>query len=107
MDSVTFSVWAEHILVPTLKLTDIVVIDNLSVHRNAAARAAVEATGAQVWDLPSYSPAPSSIETRWSKVKARLRKTKARAAETFHQAIGEAMERVTREDIQNWFDSCG
>lgn len=37
MDGTAFSVWAEHVLAPTLQPTDIVVMDNLSVHRNPAA----------------------------------------------------------------------
>lgn len=107
MDGAAFAVWVEHILAPTLKPTDIVVMDNLSVHRNATARAAVEATGAQVWDLPPYSPDLNPIEKMWSKVKAHLRKAKARDPETLYQAIGDAMEQVTPEDVQNWFRSCG
>jgi len=107
IDGATFAVWAERILAPTLEPTDIVVMDNLSVHKNPVARAAIEATGAIVWDLPPYSPDLNPIEKMWSKVKAYLRKIKAREPETLCEAIGHALAQVTRTDIRNWFASCG
>lgn len=107
MDGVAFAIWAEHVLGPTLAPGDIVVMDNLSVHKNAAARAAIEATGAEIWDLPPYSPDLNPIEKMWSKVKGCLRTAKARHVDALHQAIGEAMARVTDQDIVNWFASCG
>jgi len=107
MDGTAFTVWVEHVLAPTLEATDIVVMDNLSVHKNAAARASIKATGALIWDLPPYSPDLNPIEKMWSKVKACLRKTKARDAETLCTAIGQAIAQVSLQDIQNWFASCG
>jgi len=68
MDGAAFAVWAEHILPPTLAHGDIVVMDNLSVHKNQSARAAIEAAGAMVWDLPPYSPDFNPIEKMWSKI---------------------------------------
>lgn len=107
MDGTAFSVWVERVLVPTLEPTDIVVMDNLSVHRNTAAHAAIEATGAKIWPLPPYSHDLNPIEKMWSKVKAHLRKVKARTAESLYEAVGRAMEQVTQQDVQNWFASCG
>lgn len=107
MDGAAFLVWVEQVLAPTLKPDDIVVMDNLSVHKNAAARALIEAIGAFVWDLPPYSPDLNPIEKMWSKIKAYLRKAKARGPESLCLAIGEAMAQVSQRDIQNWFASCG
>lgn len=107
MDGAAFATWAELVLAPTLKPGDIVVMDNLSVHKNADARAAIEAAGAEIWDLPPYSPDLNPIEKMWSKVKAFLRKVKARTPEALYQAIGQAMEKVSNQDIVNWFTSCG
>jgi transposase len=84
MDGAVFAVWAGQVLAPTLEETDIVVMDNLSVHKNAAARAAIKAKGAQVWDLPEYSPDPSPIEKIGSTIKAYLRKVKARPSVAVH-----------------------
>ena len=107
IDGVAFAAWAEHVLAPTLEPGDIIVMDNLSVHKNAAARAAIEAAGAEVWDLPAYSPDLNPIEKMWSKVKAYLRKAKARDPEMLFQAIGEAIAQVTQEEVQHFFASCG
>jgi transposase len=107
MDGDAFAVWAEQVLAPTLQETDIVVMDNLSVHKNAHARAAIEARGAAVWDLPAYSPDLNPIEKMWSKIKACLRKFKARDPQSLCTAIGQAMAKVSPRDIQNWFASCG
>jgi transposase len=107
MDGTAFGVWVEQVLVPTLAPGDIVIMDNLSVHKNAVARTAIQSAGAEVWDLPPYSPDLNPIEKMWSKVKSFLRKAKARTPDTLCQAIGSAMEQVTNKDIKNWFASCG
>lgn len=107
MDGPAFTIWAESALAPTLTDEDIVVMDNLSVHKNPSARAAIEATGAKVWDLPPYSPDYNPIEKMWSKIKAHLRKVKARTPDALYQAIGDALARVSLQDVTNWFASCG
>lgn len=107
MDGDAFTVWAEQILSPTLEVGDIVVMDNLSVHKNTAARTAIEEAGAEIWDLPPYSPDLNPIEKMWSKVKAFLRKMKARDPQALDEAIGRAFAQVTYDDIRNWFASCG
>jgi len=107
MDGDAFAVWATFILAPTLEPDDIVIMDNLSVHKNKDARAAIENTGAEIWDLPAYSPDLNPIEKMWSKIKSNLRKVKARDNEALLRAIGKAMEQVSHLDIVNWFASCG
>lgn len=107
MDGEAFLVWVEQVLAPTLASTNIVILDNLSVHQNAAACAAIRATGAQLWPLPPYSPDLNPIEKMWSKIKAYLRKAKARDPESLYQAIGRALKHITQRDARNWFASCG
>lgn len=107
MDGEAFCAWAADVLAPTLAPGDIVVMDNLAVHKNAAARATIEAAGATVWYLPAYSPDLNPIEKMWSKIKALLRKAKARDPESLYQAIGNAFDEVSLDNIKNWFASCG
>jgi transposase len=107
LDGAAFAVWAENVLAPTLTREDIVVMDNLSVHQNLSAHAAIEAAGAKVWNLPPYSPDYNPIVKMWSKIKAHLRKAKARTPDALCQAVGEAMAAVSSQDIVNWFASCG
>jgi transposase len=107
MDGNAFEVWAREILAPTLTPDNIVVMDNLSVHKNTQARAVIEATGAAIWDLPAYSPDLNPIEKMWSKVKTALRRAKPRDAQALCTAIGDALRQVSQQDVQNWFKSCG
>ena len=86
--SEVFRAYVEHILAPTLRPGDIVVLDNLSPHKDKAALALIEQAGAEVRFLPPYSPDFNPIEKMWSKVKALLRSAKARTDEALLTAIG-------------------
>jgi len=105
--SEVFRAYVEHILVPTLRPGDIVVLDNLSPHKDKAAVALIQAAGAEVQPLPPYSPDLNPIEKMWSKVKASLRRTKARDPDALLAAIGSALAEVTAQDAAGWFASCG
>jgi transposase len=107
VDGVVFQTYVQEVLVPELQEGDVVVVDNLSVHKNRAAIEAIEAAGARLEPLPVYSPDLMPIEEMFSKTKAYLRKAAARTVETVIAAMGEALERVTPSDIQGWFhDRC-
>lgn len=105
MDGRAFAVWASEVLAPTLVPGDIVVLDNLAAHRNSHAVQAIQDAGAAVWYLPPYSPDLNPIKKMWSKLKARLRREKARDPDTLIQAIGDAFSCVSNTDISNWFAS--
>jgi transposase len=92
---------------PTLKAGDIVVMDNLSAHKNQKVRDLIESAGAELWFLPPYSPDLNPIEKMWSKIKAILRALKARTEEALINAIATALEAVTTSDAKGWFESCG
>ena len=107
MNGETFRAYVEHILVPTLRPGDIVVLDNLSSHKDKPAIALMEQAGAEVRFLPPYSPDFNPIEKMWSKVKALLRSAKARTEATLLAAIGAALAEVTAQNAEGWFASCG
>jgi len=48
---------------------DVVGLDNLPVHEPAAVRAAIEVTGAELRDLPPYSPDLNPIEMAFAKLR--------------------------------------
>ena len=102
-----FKAYVEQILLPTLREGDIVVLDNLSAHKNQEIRNLIESVGAQLWFLPPYSPDLNPIEKMWSKIKAILRAFKARTEKTLVTAIAKAPEAVTANDAKGWFESCG
>src|SRR5215218_1402296 len=90
-----------------LRPRDIVVMDNLSAHKDARVVAAIESAGAIACFLPPYSPDLNPIESMWSKVKGALRSLKARTAEALLEAIGAALRSVTMADAEGWFAHCG
>ena len=106
-DKDVFREYVQHILLPTLGPGDIVVLDNLSAHKDAEAIRLMESSGAQVWFLPPYSPDLNPIEKMWSKVKEFLRSAKARTQETLLDAIATALKKITAQDAEGWFASCG
>lgn len=106
-DREAFRVYVKHILGPTLRTGDVVVVDNLSVHQDAASREIIEALGADLVFLPPYSPDFNPIEKMWSKVKNHLRSAKARTHSGLIEAIGEALSNITGSDAQGYFFSCG
>ncbi len=98
-----FEVYVAHILAPTLQPDQIVVVDNLRPHKSERARAAIEARGARLWFLPSYSPDLNPIAEAFSKVKTLLRSAEARAHETLVAAIWAALAAVTPVDARGYF----
>ena len=77
IDSNVLELYVEHFLAPLLQPGDIVLWDNVAIHKNACVIARIHATGAQLEPLPAYSPDFDPIEECVSKVKAFLRKIKA------------------------------
>ena len=106
-DKDIFYEYVRCVLVPSLRVGDIVVLDNLSAHKDKRTQDLIEQAGAELRFLPPYSPDLNPIEKMWSKVKAFLRATKARTEEELYQAIREALETVTPKDAEGWFRSCG
>jgi transposase len=106
-DRAVFDRYIEGTLAPALKPGDILVLDNLNVHKSPAMLKAVEGRGASAMFLPAYSPDLNPIEKMWSKVKTVLRKMEPRTNEELFSAVGTALRMVTASDAKGWFDSCG
>ena len=106
-DGAAFETYVEHFLAPTLQRGQIVVMDNLQVHKSRRVKELIEGAEAEVLFLPPYSPDFSPIEEAFSKVKGILRRLGARTRETLLQATGEALDAVSRWDAAGWFRHCG
>jgi transposase len=102
-----FKEYVSKFLVPTLQEGDIVIMDNLSSHKVKGVAELIQAAGADVVYLPQYSPDLNPIEMMWSKIKAHLRKTKARTRQLLDDAIAEALRLVSQADISGWFAKDG
>lgn len=85
----------------------ILVMDNLSAHKNQAVKDAITAAGMTVQYLPRYSPDLSPIEPCWSKIKTAVRAVAARTVETLAAALDTAAATVTADDAAGWFRHCG
>jgi transposase len=92
MNGQSFLAYVEQILAPTLKRGDIVVMDNVSVHKVAGVREAIEARAAMLLYLPPYSPDLNPIEQFFSKLKAILRKAAARSIDNLWAVIGSCLK---------------
>ncbi len=106
-DTAAFLTYIGQVLCPTLKPGDIVVMDNLAVHKSPQVSALVQAAGAEVRFLPAYSPDLNPIEKMWSKIKALLRSVEARTPEELEEAISHAFSKITAKDAAGYFASCG
>jgi transposase len=102
-----FEGYLREMLLPALGEEDVVVMDNLSVHKSERVREMIEGVGARVLYLPPYSPDFNPIEEAFSKIKNLLRKAGARVREALVEAIGEALCEVTEEDARAFFEHCG
>ncbi|MDE2256424.1 MAG: transposase [Xanthomonadaceae bacterium] len=92
---------------PTLRPGDIVVADNLSSHKVAGVREAIEAVGAQIRYLPPYSPDLNPIEKMFAKLKALLRKATTRTVEALWTTIGSLLDAFSAQECSNYFASSG
>jgi len=106
-DAEVFDAYVGQVLTRSLRPGDIVVMDNLAPPKRPGVIAAIEAAGAEVGFLPPHSPDFTPIEKMGSKIKAFLRKAKARTWEALLAAIKAALEEVSDSDARNRFQSCG
>ena len=106
-DTEVFRAYVQEVLCPTLRAGDVVIMDNLSPHKNTQTLHLIQQVGAQALFLPAYSPDLNPIEKMWSKVKEFLRSKEARSLPTLIEAIALALEHITPRDAINWFASCG
>jgi transposase len=85
----------------------VVVLDRLGAHRTEKVEELVQARGAHLVFLPSYSPDLNPIEEAFSKIKHLVRKEGARVREALVEAIARALAVVTPEDTAGWFAHAG
>ena len=106
-DSEIFLTYVEQVLCPKLTPGDVVIMDNLSVHKVAGIRELIEGSGANLIYLPPYSPDLNPIEKAWFKFKQFLRSAKARTQQALDLAITEALKTISTENAIAWFQHCG
>jgi transposase len=102
-----FEAYARQVLAPSLRPGDIVVMDNLSSHKRAGVRQAIEAAGGSVLFLPPYSPDFNPIEPGFAKLKALLRKAGKRTVEELWSFLGQSLDAFAPPECQGYYRHCG
>lgn len=102
-----FAAYLDQVLGPSLRPGDVVVLDNLAVHKVAGLDEIAAAHGLRLLYLPPYSPDFNPIELAFSKLKTWLRTAQARTRDLLEQAICAAAEWVSPADAKSWFGHCG
>jgi transposase len=99
--------FVEQSLLPTLVPGQIVILDNLAVHKSPQARTLIEGAGCQLRFLPSYSPDFNPIELAFSKLKQQLRGQAERTFPGLVAATAPALDTITTADERGFFAHCG
>jgi transposase len=107
IDTDSFRAYVEQVLVPTLRRGDVVVLDNLAVHKQPEVRAAIEAAGARIRFLPPYSPDFNPIEMAFAKLKAFLRAARPRTFDHVTALTAAALALFTPAECRNYVRHCG
>jgi transposase len=102
-----FEAYLQRVLAPSLQPGQVVVMDNLSSHKGSRVRELVEGRGCHLVYLPPYSPDLNPIEEAFAKIKALLRKARARTREALLEAMGKALDAVTTTDARGFFEHRG
>lgn len=102
-----FIAWLKGGLLPKLHTGDVLVMDNLSAHRDPRVRSLCAAVGVKVIYLPPYSPDFNPIEPAWALQKQHVRKHAPRDAVALRRVARRARFRVTPRHCRNWFTHAG
>lgn len=107
IDKASFRAYVEQVLVPTLQPGDVVVLDNLAVHKQPEVRTAIEAVGARLRFLPPYSPDFNPIEQVFAKLKAFLRAARPRSFDEVTTLMAIALGLFAATECANYVRHCG
>jgi len=107
MNAQTFEAWLEHDLLPTLEEGDVVVLDNLNVHKKPRVAEILAEKNCTVRYLPPYSPDFNPIEKVFSKLKSILRKLAERTVAGLLAILVGCADLFKSKECENFFNACG
>jgi transposase len=107
VDRPAFEAFVAEFLVPSLRPGQVVVWDNLGVHKGERARRLIEDAGCDLRFLPPYSPDFSPIEPAFAALKVDLRRAEARTEAALLPAIGDGLDAITPAHARAFFAHCG
>ena len=103
----SFCAYVEQILVPALRVGDVVIMDNLGSHKRLHVRRAIRSAGAKLFFLPPYSPDLNPIEQAFSKLKSLCRKAEARTSHSLWNSIGAMIHKFSPPECANYITNAG
>ena len=107
MNGPAFLEYVCQVLGPTLRPGDLVIADNLSSHKVAGVREAIEARGASLMFLPPYSPDLNPIENFFAKLKAHLRKAAQHCFDSLLLSTASILHSLSSQECSNYFRAAG
>ncbi len=105
--STAFKAYIETQLAPTLRKGDVVILDNLAVHKSEKAAECLKQKGAWFLFLPAYSPDMNPIEQAFAKIKSYLRKAEARTFDALWRALGDICDLFEPRECWNFLRAAG
>lgn len=106
-DKNTFKNFMEKVLLPVVKSGDIIIMDNLNVHKNSFDKIKFNQKDVEIKYLPRYSPEYNPIEMMWSKIKTEIRKKEPRDFLSIWRETSVAKLKITQEDVHGWYKESG
>lgn len=106
-DTDAFVQFVQDELIPQLKPGQIVVMDNLPVHKSCKVDELIGRANCSVLRLPPYSPDLNPIEMAISKIKRLLRSIAERDVGKLQKAIGRVLKKITAKDAIGFMRHCG
>jgi transposase len=102
-----FMDYVEQCLLPSVRPGELVIMDNLSPHKNAKVRKLFASAGVQALYLPPYSPDFNPIEMSFSKLKALLRKEKLRDSTKLQEFLQQSPKHFSAAECEHYFTHAG
>ena len=102
-----FLEFLKYTLAPSLRYGDIVVMDNLSIHKVKGVEEIILSVNALPLYLPPYSPDLNPIELLWAKLKNFLRSQKIRDKKILKNAVRSGILKIVSSDCIHCFYHSG
>lgn len=99
----TFLRFVKHRLAPWLSPGDIVIMDNLNIHKMLVVREAILEAGGIPLYLPTYSPELNPIERLWADMKRQLRTLAINIESHLLRAVRKLRASTPVAKIEGWF----
>lgn len=107
VNTAIFREFMEKVLLPATHKGDVVIMDNLNVHKKSFDKKLFEKKGVEIRYTPRYSPEFNPIEMMWSKIKSDLRKAEPRDFFALWRESSCSQLDVTAENAHGWYKESG